>query len=210
MRFRLTSPALIGLAAFLLSLYGRLVFGTSRVQVVGPLPPELARGPVLLTLWHQHIFAVPLLARPNAPHPLVGLMSPSADGRLTRAVAGWYGIGAAVGSSSRQGMQGARELVRLAKSGHSLFLTPDGPRGPACKAKEGASELARLTGLPLIPCAMTNVWPRLSFQSWDNFWLPLPFATFTLRYGAALPKGANADALSTALNSLLDKQPPLA
>jgi lysophospholipid acyltransferase (LPLAT)-like uncharacterized protein len=210
MRLRLTSPALIGLAAFLFNLYGRLVFATGRVQVVGPIPPELARGPVLLALWHQQIFAVPLLAKPNAPHRLVGLMSPSADGRLTRAVAAWYGIGAAVGSSSRQGMRGARELVRLAKSGHSLFLTPDGPRGPACVAKEGASELARLTGLPLIPCAMTDVRPRLSFQSWDKFWLPLPFATFNLRYGAALPKGADATALTTALNALLDKQPRLA
>ncbi len=209
MRFRLTSPALIGLAAFLLQLYGRLVFATSRVRVLGPTPPELAKGPVLLALWHQHIFAVPLLHRPNAAFPLVGLMSPSADGKLTRAIAAWYGIGAAVGSSSRQGVQGARALVQLAKGGHSLFLTPDGPRGPARVAKDGATALARLTHLPLVPCALVQVAPKLVFNSWDNFWLPLPFANFTLRYGQSLPHSTDAAHLSAALNALLDNTAPL-
>ncbi|MCA3243745.1 MAG: DUF374 domain-containing protein [Alphaproteobacteria bacterium] len=204
MRLRLQSPFTLALAAWTLAAYGRLVFATARVRVVGPIPSALRQGPVLLALWHQHIFAVPLLAKPNRPHPLVGLMSPSADGRLTRQVAKRYGIGAAVGSSSRQGVAGARELVRLAKQGHSLFLTPDGPRGPARVAKNGATELARLTGLPLIPCALTAVHPKLTFRSWDTFWLPLPFARFTLRYGPALPPKAGAAQLSAALNALLD------
>lgn len=204
MRFRLTHPITLALAAWTLAAYGRLVFATCRVRVVGPVPAPLRQGPVLLALWHQQIFAVPLLAAPNRPHPLVGLMSPSADGRLTRAIARHYGIGAAVGSSSRQAMAGARELVRLAKQGHSLFLTPDGPRGPARIAKNGATELARLTKLPLIPCAVTHVSPKLHFHSWDDFWLPLPFARFTLRYGNPLPQGASAAQLSAALNALLD------
>jgi lysophospholipid acyltransferase (LPLAT)-like uncharacterized protein len=202
MRLRLTSTPAIGALAWLIAAYGRLVFATSRVRVVGAVPPELAHGPVILALWHQHIFAIPLLAAANRPYPLVGLMSASADGRLTRTIARHYGIGAAVGSSGRQGMSGARRLIKLARQGHSLMLTPDGPRGPARNAKAGATALAHLTGLPLIPCALSRVSPKLTFRSWDEFWLPLPFARFTLRYGPALPRRASATQLTAALKAL--------
>lgn len=210
MRLRVSSPAMIAFSAALLAAYARLVFATCRVQVVGPTPAAMSQGPVLLALWHRDILAVPLMMRPNAAYPLAGLMSPSADGRLTRAVAQHFGIGAAVGSSSRLGMQGARALVKLARQGSSLFLTPDGPRGPAMMAKDGTTTLARLTGLPLIPCAVAQVSPCFTFPSWDAFRLPLPGAKFTLRYGPPLAKGASAAELSAALNALLDKTSPIA
>ena len=201
MRLRFKGRWQLLLAARLISSYGRLVFATIRVRHATPIPAVLSQGPVLLALWHQQIFAVPLLAKPNRPYALVGLMSPSADGQLTRTIAKHYGIGAAVGSSSSQSISGARQLVALAKRGHSLFLTPDGPRGPACIAKPGASELARLTKLPLVPCA-AFVKGKLIFKSWDTFWLPLPFARITLAWGEPLPPNATPADLTTALKQL--------
>jgi lysophospholipid acyltransferase (LPLAT)-like uncharacterized protein len=181
-----------------------LVLATCRVRVVTPIPAIAKTRPVIFALWHQHIFAVPLLASVN-PCPLVGLMSPSRDGQLTRRLARHFGIGAAVGSSSRRSVVAVRELVRLAKHGHSLFLTPDGPRGPARIAKEGATALAQFTGLPVVPCAMIAATPKLAFKSWDTFWLPLPFAQITLAYGPILPSKADANTLGEALNALLAK-----
>lgn len=200
------SPRLIPAAAWALALYGRLVLATCRVRVASPIPAVVKNKPVIFALWHQHIFAVPLLTSVN-PCPLVGLMSPSRDGQLTRRLAQHFGIGAAVGSSSKRSVIAVRELMRLAKSGHSLFLTPDGPRGPAYVAKEGATSLAQFTGLPVVPCAMISASPKLTFKSWDNFWLPLPFACITLAYGAPLTPKASAAELSTALNALLAKTP---
>jgi lysophospholipid acyltransferase (LPLAT)-like uncharacterized protein len=189
----------------LAALYARLVFATCRVRVVTPLPAALKKSPVILALWHQHIFAVPVLAAPN-PCPLMGLMSASRDGQFTKAVARRFGIGAAVGSSSRRSVVAVRELLRLAKSGHSLFLTPDGPRGPAYSPKEGATALAKITGLPLIPCALVAASPKITFRkSWDHFWLPLPFATLTLAYGPVLGPSTTPAQLAAALNALLVK-----
>lgn len=197
-------PRLIPVAAWVLALYARLVFVTCRVRVVGAPPPVVKSRPVLFALWHRDIFAVPLFAAPN-PCPLIGLMSPSRDGQLTRRLARHFGIGAAVGSSSKRSVIAVRELVRLAKSGHSLFLTPDGPRGPAFVAKEGATSIAHFTGLPVVPCAIIHAWPKVVFNSWDHFQLPLPFATITLAYGPVLPTRADAATLSSALNALLAK-----
>jgi lysophospholipid acyltransferase (LPLAT)-like uncharacterized protein len=134
MRVGLNNPSVLRVCAWAVAWYGRFVFATSRVRYLGTPPQEMSQGPVILAFWHENIFAVPLLAAPNAPRPLVGLMSPSTDGKLTRTIAAHYGIEAAVGSSSRQAVAATRALIRLAKAGKSVFLTPEGPRGPARQA----------------------------------------------------------------------------
>lgn len=199
MTFLMRHPLTITVLAALMAAYGKLVFATCRVRVATPLPPELIAGPVILALWHQNIFAVPLLARSN-PAPLSGLMSASRDGAFTRAVARYFGIGAAVGSSHRQAVSGARHLLRRAGGGHSLFLTPDGPRGPVFAAKPGATQIAARTGLPLIPCAAACTRGH-TFGSWDGLRMPYPFTTYHLAYGPALA-GATPAALTAALKSL--------
>lgn len=209
MRVKLSADWQIRLVAYLLYVYSRMVFATVRVTYATPVPQALKKGPVLLAVWHQQLFAVPALAKPN-PHPLVGLMSASRDGQLTRTIARHFGIGAAVGSSSKQSISGARQLIALAKQGNSLFLTPDGPRGPAYVAKQGATELSRLMGLPLIPCAARYA-GKATFASWDTFWLPLPFARMTLAWGQSLPPKSTPENLTAALQSLnaaLDKSAP--
>jgi lysophospholipid acyltransferase (LPLAT)-like uncharacterized protein len=201
MRVRLSHPVMLRLTAMGLAWYAKLVIATSRVHHQTPPPAVMKRGPVLLALWHQQIFAVTMLARPNAPHPLVGLMSASHDGQLTKAVASHFGIGAAVGSSSKLAVPAARALIRLARSGHSIFLTPDGPRGPAWQAKPGASEIARLTGLPLVPCAVKFGWV-VTCPSWDSFWVPLPFGRVELCWGAPLAAKSSAADLTRELARL--------
>ena len=187
------------LVAAIMAAYGKLVFSTSRVRIITGVPPQVAAGPVIFALWHQHICAVPLLARPN-PAPLLGLMSASRDGTFTRQLATWFNIGAIVGSSSKGAVTGARALVQSVRRGNSIFLTPDGPRGPANIAKQGVTEIARLTGIPVIPCAC---WPQSghTFASWDKFRLPYPFGTITLAYGEPL-QNLTPQALQTALNTL--------
>ena len=62
--------------------------------------------------------------------PLIALISGHRDGQIISKVGAIFGIQTAVGSSSKGGMRAAREMMRLARDGHSLFVTPDGPRGP--------------------------------------------------------------------------------
>ncbi|HAN93250.1 MAG TPA: hypothetical protein DCQ33_14390, partial [Nitrospira sp.] len=57
------------------------------------------------------------------------------------------------GSSTRGGAEAFRQLIRLGRSGGNLVLTPDGPKGPRQVVKVGVVQLARATGLPIIPMA---------------------------------------------------------
>jgi lysophospholipid acyltransferase (LPLAT)-like uncharacterized protein len=168
----------------------------------GPIPEEFRSGPVIMALWHQQICMVPLLHKPN-PRTLVGLISASRDGYLIRTVAKLFGIGAVVGSSSKGAISAARGLVSVSRQGNSLLITPDGPRGPARKAKPGAVEIARLTRLPLIPCA---AWPArgMTAKSWDSFRIPHPFTTVALAYGEPIAAD-DLTALENAMNSLTEQ-----
>ncbi|MBI1309082.1 MAG: DUF374 domain-containing protein [Proteobacteria bacterium] len=207
MKRALRHPATQRLLVHLLTFYGRLVLATCRTRLATPLPPQLTTAPALLALWHQHIVAVPPLTRPSG-RPLLVMMSPSRDGRLMRAIAANFGIGAVAGSSHRGGFTAVRQLIRATRPARGqtaphLLITPDGPRGPARKAKPGATEIARLTNLPLIPM---GAWARPAFtiNSWDSFRLPLPFATITVAYGAPM-QHPTPQQLTKALNALTAK-----
>lgn len=199
MKKLLRHPAANRFFAMVMAFYGKLVFATCRVRLITPVPAAVTNGPVIFAVWHQHICGVPLLAKPN-PAPLLGLMSASRDGTFTRQLAIWFNIGAVVGSSSKGAVSGARSLVQAARKGHSIFLTPDGPRGPANIAKQGVTEIARLTALPVIPCAYWATSGH-TFASWDSFRLPYPFSTITLAYAPPL-KTLTPEALQLALNTL--------
>jgi lysophospholipid acyltransferase (LPLAT)-like uncharacterized protein len=192
-------PAVVRFLAALIAAYAYLVFATSRVHVVTPLPASLVSGPIVLASWHQQILMLPLMCRPN-PACLRALIAASRAGTFILNVADWFGIGAVLGSSRRRGMAGARMLIRAARDGCSLFITPDGSSGPACIAKEGATEIARLTRLPLIPCA---AWPARgkTFNTWDRFRFPYPFGTIHVAYGEPL-EALTPEDLSNELNKL--------
>ncbi|MBL0374458.1 lysophospholipid acyltransferase family protein [Rhizobium sp. KVB221] len=192
-------PLTVRALAALIAGYMYLVFATSRVHVITPLPAVFLTGPVVLASWHQQILMIPVMRRSN-PGRLLALISDSRAGTFIRTVAAWFGIGAVAGSPTRGGIAGARLLIKAAREGHALYITPDGSRGPACEAKEGATEIARLTRLPLIPCA---AWPSRGkcFNTWDKFRFPYPFSTIRVAYGDPLEDLTPSD-LSVALNKL--------
>lgn len=79
----------------------------------------------------------------------------------------------------------ARRLGDLGEAGSSLVVTPDGPWGPRRVAKPGVLLLARQSGLPILPVAV-SARPSLRLaRRWDRQLLPLPFSR--LRVIAAEP-----------------------
>lgn len=192
-------PATVRALAFLISSYMYVVFATCRVKVITALPEPLASGAVVLASWHQQIPMVPIMRLRN-PARMLALVASSRAGKVIATIAAWYSIVAVEGSSRTGGRTAVRALVKGARNGCSLYITPDGSSGPACIAKKGAAALARLTGLPLIPCA---AWPTRgkTFDTWDKFRLPYPFTTIRVAYGEPI-RACNSKALRDALDTL--------
>jgi lysophospholipid acyltransferase (LPLAT)-like uncharacterized protein len=164
-----------------------------------------ARGDgCMFVLWHGRLLAPAYLHRHEQ---LATLVSRSADGEyLSRLLLHW-GYVPVRGSSSRGGMAAVRELAREARSGRSLVITPDGPRGPREVMKNGPLYVARLSGRPIIPVAAAadrGWW----FEGWDHFLVPKPFSRVLVKYGEPfyVPRAADAMALerlATDLTSIL-------
>lgn len=134
---------------------------------------------VIFVLWHDQLLPLAVAHRDEG---IVALVSAHADGEYLRGVLRRHGFGTVRGSSTRGGARALRKLVRSAEAGRDLAVTPDGPRGPRHRIKEGVLLAAQLTGLPLLPLAgaASSGW---RFSSWDRFLVPRPFSEVRIVYG---------------------------
>jgi lysophospholipid acyltransferase (LPLAT)-like uncharacterized protein len=94
-----------------------------------------------------------------------------------------------------------------------MGVTPDGPKGPRHVAKLGVIQLAKATGLPIVPLAFACSRKKL-FASWDRYIVPYPFSRGLFLYGDPLWVLREADdaaleasrlELETVLNRLTDQ-----
>ncbi len=129
--------------------------------------------PVIIAFWHNRLLMMPYCWSSRAHFHM--LISSHADGRLISKTASWFGISTITGSSSKGGSSATRALVKLLKTGDSVGITPDGPRGPRMRAGDGPLALAKLSGAKIIPAAV-SVSRRKVLSSWDRLIVPLPFS----------------------------------
>ena len=111
---------------------------------------------------------------------IVILASSSKDGELIAGPAKLFGYKSARGSSGRKGSSATRELIKLAKE-NSIGITPDGPKGPSEKLKNGVLFISYFTKLPIILVAV-DINNEKVFKSWDRFRLPHFFSTINITY----------------------------
>lgn len=141
----------------------------------------------ILAIWHQNLFAG-ILAQAGRPH--VVIISRSRDGDPVAYLCKRLGHRVSRGSSrkgtvDKGGKEAKDEMIEALRGGLSGAVTVDGPSGPAFQVKPGIIEMARRSGLPIVPylAIARRYW---SFRSWDAFRLPKPFTRIQVIYGAPL------------------------
>jgi lysophospholipid acyltransferase (LPLAT)-like uncharacterized protein len=180
-----------------LGLVGAL-FATTRSEARGEehyLRFRRDGAPVIFVFWHGQMLP---LVHHHRNQGVVVLVSEHADGEYITRVIERHGFGSVRGSSTRGAAKGLKGLIRAARAGKDLALTPDGPRGPAREFKPGALAVAQATGLPIIPLAAgaSRGW---RFHSWDGFLVPQPFSRIRIEYGPPwrVPRDADRALLET-------------
>lgn len=104
--------------------------------------------PVIIAFWHGRQLMMPLAYRGTSASILI---SQHRDGEIIARIMNYFGFASIRGSSTRGGGQAVRQLLKVAHQGQDLVITPDGPRGPACRVQTGVMYLAKLTGFPIVP-----------------------------------------------------------
>lgn len=168
------------------------LFTTTRCTRVGTEHFEAFRRrgqPVIFVFWHG--LMLPLIHH-HRGEGIVVLVSEHGDGEYISRVLHRNGFHTARGSSTRGGSKGLRQLLRAAREGHDLAITPDGPKGPPRVFKKGALVAAQITGLPMIPLSVgaTAAW---HFDSWDRFMVPRPLSRLRIVYGEPVEVPRDAD-----------------
>ena len=157
------------------------LFATTRLRREGAEHFERFRAsgtPIVFVFWHGQLLP---LVHYHRRQGIVVLVSEHVDGEYITRVIRRNGFGAVRGSSTRGGTKGLKALVRAARAGHDLALTPDGPRGPHGVFKAGALAAAQMTGAPVVPLAV-GASAGWRFRSWDSFLVPRPLSRITIEY----------------------------
>lgn len=151
--------------------------------------------PCIFSFWHNRILIAPPAWLQCAPGIEMGfLTSASKDGTLVaQALTVFGGLQGARGSSHRRGVGALMRLHHMLEEGMSLSMTPDGPKGPIYRVKDGVLRLAKSCDVPIIPIAihMENPW-RIE-KVWDKFCIPKPFSRIVVQFGEPLFVPADAD-----------------
>ena len=169
--------------------YVLLVRWTSRIN----RPPPPPGGPFIIAMWHGRLAMLHQLRFGN--RALVALISGHRDGQLISKCAWYYNIRTVTGSTTRGGTVAIRQLIRLGREGHNLFITPDGPRGPRMRVNKGIADIARLSGLPILPAAIGSSSGKV-LNTWDRFLVPAPFSRIDIRWGEPFHVAPESDAIA--------------
>ena len=219
MKKRLNAWAKKKLAPAILTGYAKLLHATCKVTVTGTENIQEyidQKQPMLPCYWHQQMtFSIDyLLDLSKQGVKSSVLVSPSKDGDIGDAVLSSLGMHVIRGSEHSTGALAMREIyLAVSKGKYSVGSAIDGPLGPARVAKAGAVSLAQLSGAPIVPIA--NACSRkIHFNSWDNFFLPLPFSRVSIVVGESISVAKRVtpeqiteyqQQLTTQLNTLSDQ-----
>ena len=176
---KIRHPFLVKAAGLGIALTAKMWVGTLRVRYrpVGPfVDPTKRKLPryYIFAFWHEYL----LLPAFHFSTPEIAVMiSQHRDGEVIAEACRHIRLRTVRGSSTRCGVQAARQMMELGAKGH-LVVTPDGPRGPRRRVQAGLVYLASKTGLPIIPVGVGFDRPW-RMNSWDRFVLPRPWSLGT-------------------------------
>jgi len=178
------------LARSLLATYRIRVFGLDHRTAAEGLH---AKSSFCIALWHEQLFACILAHRGQPFAPLASL---SSDGDIVTWVMARLGFRTVRGSSSKRGAVARDELVDVTGHGWFTAITVDGPRGPRRRVKGGVIDVARRSGVAILPLIAVADRTWVLAKSWDQFQIPRPFARIAVRYGEPITVSPDAQGLA--------------
>ena len=201
-----SSESVVAFGSAVAAGYIRLVYNTSEVRRD---PPDtdaklFSEHPQIFAMWHGQFGMLPKI-KPDRPADVAAMVARHGDAELIAGVLSRFGMrlirgaGAGYRRRNRGGAAALRESLKALQQGTTVAMTADVAPGPARKAGNGIVMLAKLSGRPIVPCAMaTNRY--LTLNNWSAFTINLPFSKLGIVVGdpVRVPEDADSAALEAA------------
>jgi lysophospholipid acyltransferase (LPLAT)-like uncharacterized protein len=201
------SETVRNIGCWLLAQYIWIAWSTGRWEIrnAGTAERLWREGkPFIISFWHGRMLILPAMWPTTSKIQM--LISMHRDGELIARAIGYFGHGTVRGSAAkpgstkdRGGAAALRGMLKTLKANGYVGITPDGPRGPRMRATDGIVTVARVSGVPIMPCSF-SARSRIVFSTWDRFVLPLPFSRGVIVWGEPIfvPRAAEGAALEAA------------
>lgn len=187
--------------------YMKLVYHTSRKVFINHdnlIEAAKNKKPLIVCFWHNRLMMIPFATnKPKKLHPdynFMTLASRHGDGKFVGKIMEKLGLISIYGSSKNgrktgRGieMKNLKKIIKGLKSGLSLGVTPDGPRGPNQKINGEIVNIARMCGAEILAASYSSSRYK-KLKTWDKFYIPLPFSTLCFycdNITTVVPKDAN-------------------
>lgn len=131
--------------------------------------------PSVVAFWHGEMLPIWKAFSSISGIAKQGVVSLSKDGEMLANLLKYWGFELIRGSSSRNSKETLQDAVDKAKTS-IIFITPDGPRGPEKKFKNGAAVIAFRASVPIYLVRANVSHKKIFLKSWDKFILPYPFS----------------------------------
>lgn len=169
----------------LIYLYLKFVYTTSSWKFIFPAGYSkedfIKEKSVVYALWHNRLAFGPgiFCGKPNV-QPLV---SPHSDGAIISKIIEDFGFCVIYGSTNKDSARSLKQIIKNLKTGISIVITPDGPRGPKYQINSSITEVARKYGSKLvaISCHCSR---SFTLNSWDQLIMPLPFSQVSVVFSS--------------------------
>ena len=137
--------------------------------------------PCLHVAWHECVpaYMCSYMIDKSLPHHHIWLQHPAVYMAPIHTLLTTYNVDYVLGSSGHGGQVALESVKTLLVEAHgSSAFFPDGPSGPLKQVKPGVVQLAKETGLPIVPIRFefTDSW-RIG---WDQKHIPKPGSTITI------------------------------
>ncbi|MDQ2674708.1 MAG: hypothetical protein M3Y40_08620 [Chloroflexota bacterium] len=180
--------ALAWLVGQLMARYVRVVAATSRTGGT-----SVTQEAAVLAFWHEYNLVAAVAAHRLRRHQHhVSFSTRTFRGQVMNVMLAALDAGSMPLPAENERAEAAalsRQMARLGREGSTLVVSPDGPVGPYRRAKPGALIVARESGLPLRPWAV-SAWPAIRLRSrWDRHVVPLPFGSLRVEEGEPIRVG---------------------
>ena len=179
----MSDSASIQIKTILGSLLLKFIYGSNRKDVRGRDNYEslIKEGKsVILSVWHGQLLSVVHDLRKEKFHAIAGTHE---DAEIISRIATKWGWNMVRGSSKEKGDVAYKNMINTLKQpGNAVFITPDGPTGPARIPKPGGIRAAQATNAAIIPISVHST-RRWGFTNWDTFYLEKPFGKIFIQYG---------------------------
>jgi len=161
----------------------KFIYGSNRKDVRGRDNYEslIKEGEsVILSVWHGQLLSVVHDLRKENFYAIAGTHE---DAEIISRIATKWGWNMMRGSSKEKGDVAYKDMINALKQpGNAVFITPDGPTGPARVPKPGGIRAAQATNAAIIPISVHST-RRWGFTNWDTFYLEKPFGKIFIQYG---------------------------